>query len=115
MSTETLYKKFVAENGARITQAEFERITKVNYGGTKAEINDAYFEMYSKGLGGKLERADYDKIRAKFIVDTTPAFVGGEGDRMTAERRFTKWLRSNPVGESFARIFSSVDLVTPYA
>ena len=114
MSIKFFYSMYVTEHGPQIALEEFERITTVDWSTGHGPVHDAMYEMYTKGLGGKLDRKDYDLARDKFEEITGPAFCGGEGSRKGAANRYTRWLRQRFPGETFNRVFSSVDLIAAW-
>jgi hypothetical protein len=109
------YNFYQQQFGSQITEERFLKIVNsVDYS-DQATIDQAWFDMYSEGMGGKLDKETYLEVRQTFEDMTAEAFCGGDGSRSKAMTAFTQWLRKNHPGEHPEIIFRSVDAVTAYS
>jgi hypothetical protein len=79
----------------------------------RVQEEPAFYAAYVK-LGGQLAKEDYEKIAARFFLDTFDAYIGGEGCRTMAWSKFKAWLACQHPAEKVSRIFDSIDYVHPY-
>lgn len=85
-------------------------------------MNEQWFNEY-KSLGGKENLETYKLIRKNFEKITLAAFTGmtenvsneyEDLSRKEAMALFKKWLKENFPNEKAAKIFKSVNNITPY-
>ena len=108
------YETYLQKWGSLISEERFlEIINSVDYQ-DKATMDEAWFLIYSEGMGGDLDKKSYLNVRAQFEKLTVHAYVLGESEREESWRRFSTWLHKKYPGESAIRILDSVDTVTAY-